>query len=263
MRPRKKLAIATWRAPREPNIYGKLAVDVTKALRYVEELRAVSGRRITINHLVGKAIGKGIEATPDLNGRIVFGRFVPFETVDMAFLVSLEGGKDLAKAKVCEIERKSVIEIAAELDDMVDSLRGGEDEAFNRSKNLLRVLPVWAIRWVVWATGFATGALGIDAKGLGLESFPFGTCIITGVGAFGVDEGWAPPTPFARVPLYVLVGAVREVPVVEDGEVVARSQLTLCATIDHRFIDGYQGARIAAVAREVLEDPYEHLGPPQ
>lgn len=263
MRTRKKLAIATWSAPREPNIYGKLTVDVTKALAYIEELREVSGLRVTMTHLVGKAVAKGLEATPDLNGRIVFGRFVPFETLDLAFLVSLDGGDDLAKAKISGIDRKSVLDIARELDEMVGSLRAGQDESFNQSKQLLRVMPVWAIRWLVRATGFATGGLGLDASKMGLEPFPFGTCIITSMGSLGVDEGWAPPTPFARVPLYVLVGAVRKAPAVKDGKVVATDQMTLCATIDHRFIDGYHGAAVARVTRAALEDPYEQLGPPR
>ncbi len=263
MRTRKKLAIATWSAPREPNIYGKLTVDVTKALAYLAELREASGVRVTMTHLVGKAIARGLEATPDLNGRIVFGRFVPFETLDLAFLVALDGGDDLAKAKISNIDRKSVIDIARELDEMAVSLRAGQDEAFNQSKQLLRVMPVWAIRWLVRATGFATGGLGIDASKMGLEPFPFGTCIITSMGSLGVDEGWAPPTPFARVPLYVLVGAVRKGPAVKDGEVVATDQMTLCATIDHRFIDGHHGAGVARVTRAVLEDPYEHLGAPR
>jgi pyruvate/2-oxoglutarate dehydrogenase complex dihydrolipoamide acyltransferase (E2) component len=34
-----------------------------------------------------------------------------------------------------------------------------------------------------------------------------------------------------------------------------RPVLTLFATIDHRFIDGADGAKLAAVVRAVLSDP--------
>ena len=37
-----------------------------------------------------------------------------------------------------------------------------------------------------------------DPPGLGLEAFPFGSAVITSVGMMGLDEGFAPPTPFAR-----------------------------------------------------------------
>ena len=45
---RRKLAIATWIAPREGNIYGKLTVDVTNALEYIAWKREKTGQKITI-----------------------------------------------------------------------------------------------------------------------------------------------------------------------------------------------------------------------
>src|SRR4029453_16193062 len=80
-----------------------------------------------------------------------------------------------------------------------------------------RALPTGLIRPTVWATGWLTGSLGVSVKALGLERYPFGACIVTSVGMFGVDEGYVPPTPFARVPVYVLAGAVRESPAVVGG----------------------------------------------
>jgi pyruvate dehydrogenase E2 component (dihydrolipoamide acetyltransferase) len=81
--------------------------------------------------------------------------------------------------------------------------------------------------------------------------------ILTSVGMFGLDEGFAPPTPFAHVPIYVLLGAVRDMPVAVDGQVVVRKMVTLCATIDHRFVDGAQGGILAKAIRRVLENPWE------
>jgi pyruvate dehydrogenase E2 component (dihydrolipoamide acetyltransferase) len=72
---------------------------------------------------------------------------------------------------------------------------------------------------------------------------------------FGLDEGYVPPTPFARVPVYILVGAVRERAVVKDGQCVPQQQLTITATIDHRFIDGAQLGTLAKIIREILENP--------
>src|SRR2546426_9265870 len=108
-------------------------------------------------------------------------------------------------------------------------------------------MPTFLLRRVVWLTGWLTGALGISIPPLGLKRFPFGACIVTNVGTFGLDEAWVPPTPFARVPVYVLIGAVKDRAAVVDGKLVVQPQLTLCATVDHRFIDGAQGAVLAKV----------------
>jgi pyruvate/2-oxoglutarate dehydrogenase complex dihydrolipoamide acyltransferase (E2) component len=58
------------------------------------------------------------------------------------------------------------------------------------------------------------------------------------------------------VPVYVLVGAIKQQPAVVDGQIVPRPLLTITATIDHRFIDGFQGGTLAKVVRQVLEDPW-------
>lgn len=262
---RRKLAIATWSAPREANIYGKLTVDATQALAYIESLRARTSAKVTITHLVGKAVAMALAQAPTLNGRVILGRFVPFDSVDVAFLVSLEEGQDLAKAKVCNVDQKSVMDIAAELRERSQRLRKGGDAGFEKSKDAIRALPSWALRPVVWMTGFLSGGLGLKLPALGVEPFPFGSCIVTSVGMFGLDEGYVPPTPFARVPLYILVGAVRRQPAVETvagpngtvEKVISVPQLTITATIDHRFIDGAQLGTVAKVVRSILEDPWQ------
>lgn len=251
---RRKLAIATWSSPREGNIYGKLVLDAGAALAYVEHLRKTTGEKVTIGHIVGKAAAMAMKAAPGLNGRIAFGKYVPHETVDVTFLVALEDGRDLAKTKIPRTDEKSIAEIASALKEGAGKLRQGRDESFEKSKGIVRSLPSWLLRPVVWTTGFLTGALGISA--FGLEAFPFGSCVITNVGAFGIDEAYAPPTPFARVPVLILVGAVKEQPAVVDGKIVPRPLLTITATVDHRFIDGAQLAVLSKIMRKGFEAPW-------
>ncbi len=254
---RRKLAIATWDGPREPNIYGRMTLDAEPALAYVEALRKTSGEKVTLTTVIGKAVAMALRATPTLNGYIRLGEFVPHERVCVTFLVSFEDGKNLAKAKVDDLDRKSVLEATVELRELADRLRQGRDASFNRSMGPVRMLPSWALKALVRATGFATTNLGVSLPSLGLEAFPFGSCVITNVGTFGLDEGYVPPTPFAGVPLWVLIGAAKDAPMAVDGEVVVRKQVTLTATIDHRFMDGAQGATLAKTIRRVMENPSE------
>lgn len=72
----------------------------------------------------------------------------------------------------------------------------------------------------------------------------------------GIDEGLVPPTPFAHAPVYVCVGAVRDTPWVVDGQIVIRPVVTITATLDHRFIDGFQGGTLAKLMRELFADPW-------
>lgn len=56
MSTRRKLAIATWDAPREGNIYGKLTVEVDRALAWMEQHRAQTGEKVTVTHLLDEAV---------------------------------------------------------------------------------------------------------------------------------------------------------------------------------------------------------------
>ena len=259
---RRKLAIATWSPPREGNIYGKLTLNAEPALKYIAEVREATGEKVTMTHFVGKAVAMALAAAPGLNGRIRFNKFIPHETVDIAYLVVLEGGSDLAKAKISELDKKPLVAVAQELRALAESLRAGKDKEFESSKNLLKLLPTFLVRPVLWLTGWLTGALGLNAKAIGLSAYPFGSAVITSVGMFGLDEGFAPHTPFARVPLLVLVGAYNDRPAVVDGEIISQKQITITATIDHRFIDGSAGGKLAKTIRAIFDDPWEELGAP-
>jgi pyruvate dehydrogenase E2 component (dihydrolipoamide acetyltransferase) len=43
--------------------------------------------------------------------------------------------------------------------------------------------------------------------------------------------------------------------VVENGQIVVRPMLTLCATFDHRVVDGVHAAKLCGVLRTILADP--------
>ena len=67
--------------------------------------------------------------------------------------------------------------------------------------------------------------------------------------------------PISRAPIVLLIGQVQRKPVVEDDQVVVRSVVTVGCTFDHRMIDGAQGTTMAAIVREVVEDPEQVFGP--
>ena len=72
---------------------------------------------------------------------------------------------------------------------------------------------------------------------------------------FGIQHAYAPLANYYRIPFLVLVGEVADKPVVIDGRIEARPILTLAATLDHRYIDGYHAAKLSRSTREYLEDP--------
>ncbi len=109
------------------------------------------------------------------------------------------------------------------------------------------------MRPVMATASLAVGGLGLPA--FGQPGRPLGTGFVSNVGTLGLDEAFLAPAPFARTPVYLAVGAVRERAVVVDGEVVPRPTTVLVATADHRIIDGAHAGRLQQVVVELLADP--------
>src|SRR5690606_23535233 len=60
----RRLAIGTWRAPRDPQAYGRVTLDVAAANRYIAAFRAATGKHLTITHMMAKAAGRLLAAVP-------------------------------------------------------------------------------------------------------------------------------------------------------------------------------------------------------
>lgn len=250
---RRKVAVATWRPSRDGRLFARVEIDATAALAHVARLRSESGVHVTVTHLVGKAVARAVREVPEAHARVVFGQIRPFPSCDIAFAVDLESGADLAPSKVAHCDRKTVVEIARELAAGRQELRGGVEGDFHATNRLLQWIPGWLLRPLLSVASLVNGGLGLRA--FGQPGFPLGSAFVSNVGTLGLDEGFIAPVPFARVPIYVLVGAVREAAVVVDGAVVVRPQLVLTATADHRLIDGSHAGRLATSITASLLHP--------
>jgi pyruvate dehydrogenase E2 component (dihydrolipoamide acetyltransferase) len=83
------------------------------------------------------------------------------------------------------------------------------------------------------------------------------TFTVSNLGMFGIDEFSAIINPPEGAIL--AVGAVREEPVVEQGQIRAGRRMKLTLSCDHRAIDGAQGARFLQTLRLFLEEPLRLL----
>ena len=83
------------------------------------------------------------------------------------------------------------------------------------------------------------------------------TFSITNLGMFGTKTF----NPIINQPNSAILGvaATVQTPVVVDGEIVVRPIMALCLTIDHRIVDGMNGAKFMVDLKNLLENPLELL----
>lgn len=251
----RKIAVAAWRTPTDPQIYGDLEIDAAAMLAYVQRVRRETGVHLTMTHLVGRAIAHALAENPGVNGIIRRGRFLPREQVDVFFIATVGGGKELSGVKVTNADQRSAVDVAREMTARVAAIAAGADPEFGRTKKLLAWAPVWLLRGLVRLAAWLTADHDRDYPSLGLPRQPFGSAMVTSVGMFGIRHGYAPLATYYRVPFLVLVGEVTQRPVALDGTVLVRPILPLTATIDHRYVDVSDIAHLAASMREYCHDP--------
>ncbi len=89
------------------------------------------------------------------------------------------------------------------------------------------------------------------------EEFEGSTFTTSNLGMFGIDEFTAIINPPNAAIL--AIGEIRDVPVVEDGEVVPGKRMKVTLSCDHRVVDGAVGAQFLQTVRRYLEDPMNML----
>jgi len=260
----RKLAMGIWDDPRDPQIYGTLTLRMEKALAYIEAYRRATGRRLTVTHLVAKAVAQALAEVPETNALIRRRRPQQREDVSVFFSIATEdpqtGQIDLSGAKLDRVDQRSLGEVLEALEGAVRSVRSGTDEEIERSKGLFSKLPFAAVRPLLNAVSLGLYGLNLDLTKLGLPKDPFGSAIVTNIGSLGLSEAYAPLMAYTRTPILLAVGAVRDEPVVEEGEVVAGKVMGIHATLDHRIVDGKHAALLSRVITRMMEDPEAAFG---
>jgi len=95
-----------------------------------------------------------------------------------------------------------------------------------------------------------------DSK-LTIEDMAGGTFTISNGGVFGSLMG----TPIINLPQTAVLGlhAIKEKPVVVDGQIVIRPMMYLALTYDHRLLDGREAVQFLVKVKEYIEDPRRML----
>jgi hypothetical protein len=251
----RKLAGSAWGRPMDPQFYGDLELDAGELLAYIDEVRRVIGVHITMTHLVGRAVAHGLAVVPQLRVRLARGREYERESMDVFFIVTTEGGRELTGVKVTGADRKSAVEIARELNIRCAAIEAGNDPELGRGKALFTRLPPRMLRGALHLGAWLTSDLNLDLSRLGMPRQAFGGAMITSVGMWGISHAYSPLAHYYRVPLLVLISAVRKMPAVLEDEVVVRPMLTVTATFDHRYVDGFHAAQFAEAVRRYCEAP--------
>ncbi len=255
----RKIALGTWRTTYDPQVYGSLTLRMEPALAFIETFRERTGQRLTLTHLVAKAVSMALAEVPEANAILRWGKVYQRRRLSVFLQVAMvdpvTGRPDLSGTTIANIDTLSLEEIVAITEKSVEAVRTRKDPALEKSRASFKWLPSFLAYPLLRLLSFGLYTLNLDLSGFGLPKDGFGSVMVTNIGTLGLDVAYAPLVPWSRVPMVITVGKVVDEPVVENGQVVPGKIMRLGATFDHRFIDGAHAAALSKVVRRFFEDP--------
>ena len=261
----RKLALGTWRTTYDPSVYGSMTIRMDAAMEYLQAFREKTGKKLTVTHLMAKAMGGVLEKMPDANAIMRFNRIYLRKQIGVFFQVAMADPKtgeiDLSGITVLNPEQKTTEAVYDEFSAQVKKVRAYKDEKLEQTRGLIKRLPYFMLKPFVWTIGFLSYTLNLDLRWLNIPKDAFGSVMITNIGSLGLEEAYVPLVPYSRVPLLLAMGPVQDTPVVENGEVVIAKTMKLYATFDHRILDGSHAAVMSRVLQKWFASPFEYFDP--
>jgi len=258
----RKIAMGTWKNAGDPSVYGLLEIDMHKALPFMKELQEKQKVKVSPLHLVAKALSKVLTDRPEINGIIRFNRIHLRPHVDIFFQVNVPGkGGDQVKqatlsgVTIRQTEKKSVIDIARELNQTAEDVRDQKKDDLAESQKIMAFVPWCLSRFVLNIFSFLIYDLNLNLTFLGIPKDPFGSVMITNVGSLGIDMAWAPLVPYSKVPMLLALGQIKDSAVVVDGKIEIRPIMKIGVTFDHRFMDGIHAAAMGRHFQNCFNEP--------
>ncbi|CAN5421823.1 hypothetical protein BH09MYX1_BH09MYX1_18570 [soil metagenome] len=261
----RRMALGTWKTVGDPSVYGTIKLRADAVTSYIAAFRDLTGKKLTITHVMAKAVAIVLAKMPDANAILRRNRLYLRKDIGVFFQVAMEDAvtkeADLSGATIFDAHEKTMEEIYDEFSLKVSRVKSGKDKELEGTRSTFKKIPYRFLGWFLDVLGYLSFELNLDLRFAGVPKDPFGSAMVTNIGSLGLEEAYVPLVPYSHVPLLIAVGTVQDEAVVEDGKVVVGKVLRACATFDHRVLDGMHASRMAKTITAIFADPAGMLGP--
>ena len=230
-------------------------------LDYIE--RARGHLDLNVTHCLVKAAAIGLHKNPRMNQFVAGSRLYRRNHVAVTFSMKRKKLNKEAKLTAVKLRHPGGGDPrgACAPDQRADELRAyGRRDLHRQGAGPLLQVP--QVRCELLHQGPVLGRLPQPVPGSFMESDGFYTSIfIANLGSLGMRAGFHHLYQQGTCPLFLMVGAIEDKPVVVEGKVVVRKMLHLRYTYDERIDDGLTSKYGMDSVKYALEHPDECFGP--
>ena len=163
-----------------------MEVNVEKVLRFLDTYP--EAERPTLNHIIAKAGTEVMKEADDLQGKIVFGKFLKFKSVNLGMILNLGPGRELVRINLDNKNDKTIEAIR----DEINSKKAKAQATPPEQLTLGRFVPSFLMPAFLGLVKFITGDLNISLPFLGIKRSPFGAGMLHISDALDADDSLIP-----------------------------------------------------------------------
>lgn len=136
-----KVFISSWSHAYDPQIYGTSKMKSTKVNKFCEEYSKSKGVKVGLTTFLIKLAGVILKKFPEINGNIIFGRYIPKENADVCCLVSTEKGEESDILTIRNADQLSLEEISKKVAEKKKMIENKTDPDYNRRLLIAKFMP--------------------------------------------------------------------------------------------------------------------------
>jgi pyruvate/2-oxoglutarate dehydrogenase complex dihydrolipoamide acyltransferase (E2) component len=255
---RAKIRMGTWNPPTGPHCYVKIEIDTSKADEFITR-KQQEGTRITYTGIALRSIGNAftLPETRKYLGKIVWGRVVPLEDVDIYTLVDVKEGDDLGGLAIKKCDKMGISSLMEQMSGRVSLIKQAKDDNLKRQTFVINFTPTFIAQALTQFLSFIAYNLSLPIPPLRIKKNHFGSILLTNVsGLPGAYETSAPTPNFIRPMATIVLCTPKLVPSVDSsGKIVIAKKMNMMITFDHRYLDGKVASTMFDRITDVWNNP--------
>ncbi|NUM33561.1 MAG: 2-oxo acid dehydrogenase subunit E2 [Candidatus Brocadiae bacterium] len=243
----------------ESVVYYDTYIKAEELLRFLESVKD-SNPKITLTHLLVKACAMGMYQHPTMNQYISGQRLYQKETVEISFSLKKEKVSH-SPIKVLKMEipqKESLQELSLRIQERLGVERSEKKTYTDKEIDYLSLLPRFLLRTLVKIVR------ALDYYNLLPQAFIkndplYASLFIANLGSIGLDPGYHHLYEYGTISIFCMAGKIKDMPIVEDGKIIAQKTLHIRWSYDERIDDGMSSTNGIATVVKILENPFEYF----
>lgn len=252
---RRRTSIATWDDAGDPVLHARIEVEMAPLEQFLEAYNTKHpDNKASLTLLFVRAMGLGLARAKHVFGKKAFGNFVRSDSIDLSFLVDVQG-ENLANALLRNCSHDSLGSLIQQLRASVKEYKGGKNKDLNLQMNLMRFIPSFVVQLLLRIGSFFSYDVGIYFPLGNLKPHNFGHGVVTNIVSFDIIDSFAPLVPFLKSTFVATMNTPFLRPVARNGKVEIAKVMNFNLTYDQRFADAYDLGLVIERVHEVFRNP--------